>query len=116
MVCDRSGDGNHHFCDLQMTANDVKKAEKTKFLLEMQSKVTAKCDNYSGTKSKTWGFGWGEFKTTTKTRSRKHKKSLKKLCKQQTEQWRPLVNLDEQFVSLKNGKKSGCKKPTKIRP
>jgi len=28
-VYDRSGDGNHHFRDLETTANDVRKAEKT---------------------------------------------------------------------------------------
>jgi len=31
-VYDRSGDGNHHFRDLETTANDVRKAEKTSFL------------------------------------------------------------------------------------
>jgi len=29
IVTDRSGGGNRYFCHLQMTANDVRKAEKT---------------------------------------------------------------------------------------
>jgi len=57
-----SGAGNGHICDLQTTANDVRKAKKnTNFLPEMQSKVTTNCDNCdnsSGTEYKTWGFGW----------------------------------------------------------
>jgi len=40
-----------------MTANDVGKAEKMDFLLEMPSKVTTDCDNSSGSEYETWGLG-----------------------------------------------------------
>ena len=53
---DASGAGKHHFRDLQTTANDLREAEKT-FIPEMQFQVTTKCDNSSGTESKTLGFG-----------------------------------------------------------
>jgi len=35
----------YHFRDLQMTANDVRKAGRLDFLPEMQYKVTTDCDN-----------------------------------------------------------------------
>jgi len=49
---------DYHSCDLQTTANDVRKAERLNFLPEIQSKVATDCDNSSGTEYKTWGFGW----------------------------------------------------------
>jgi len=49
---------NYHVRDLQTTANDVRKAERLDFLLEMQFKVATDCDNSSGTEYETWGFGW----------------------------------------------------------
>jgi len=51
------GAGNGHFCNLQTTANDVRKAEKTyTFLPEMQSKVTNNYNNSSGTRVYNMGF------------------------------------------------------------
>jgi len=63
------------------------------FLSEMQSKVTTNCDNSSGTESKTWGFGWGGFKTTTENPSKTLRKLAKKLYNQHMEWWRHLANL-----------------------
>jgi len=35
------------FCDLQMTVNDVRKADRLNFRLEIQSKATTDCDSKS---------------------------------------------------------------------
>jgi len=48
---------NYHVHDLQITANDVRKAERLVFLPEMQSKVISS----SGTEYKLWGFGLVHF-------------------------------------------------------
>jgi len=61
-----------YFRDLQTTANDVRKAERLDFLPEMQSKVTANCDNSSGTQYETWVFLGGGYILKSKKLYKQH--------------------------------------------
>jgi len=55
---------NYHVCDIQTTADDVRKTERLDFLPEMHSKVTTDCDNLAGLSIK-HGFWVGTFGKTT---------------------------------------------------